>query len=179
MGNTTGGFGSSNTDSYGSSTTSGPHNSDTANKLDPRVDSDNSKPYGGSSGYGSTRDSDNSRFDSDRTTGGYGSSTTGGYGSGNTTSGPHSSDMANKADPRVDSDNSRFDSDRTTGGYGSSNTGYGSGNTDYNDRTGHDDSKKDSTMGKLMEKAGNMLGKDNIAEKGREKREQAGRSDDY
>lgn len=34
-------------------------------------------------------------------------------------------------------------------------------------------------MGKLMEKAGNMLGKDNIAEKGREKREQAGRSDDY
>lgn len=29
-------------------------------------------------------------------------------------------------------------------------------------------------MGKLMEKAGNMLGKDNIAEKGRAKREEAG-----
>lgn len=29
-------------------------------------------------------------------------------------------------------------------------------------------------MGKLMEKAGNMLGKDNIAEKGRVKREEAG-----
>merc|ERR1712080_611822 len=98
-------------------------------------------------------DSDNSRFDSDRTTGD--------YGSGNTTSG-------------------YGDSTTTTGtGYGSSNTGYGSGNTDYNDRTGQDDGKKDSTMGKLMEKAGNMLGKDNIAEKGREKREQAGRSDNY
>lgn len=32
-------------------------------------------------------------------------------------------------------------------------------------------------MGKLMEKAGNMLHKDNIAEKGREKREQAARPD--
>ena len=30
-------------------------------------------------------------------------------------------------------------------------------------------------MGKLMEKAGNMLGKDNIAEKGRAKREEATR----
>ena len=29
-------------------------------------------------------------------------------------------------------------------------------------------------MGKMMEKAGNMMHKDNIAEKGREKREQAG-----
>ena len=37
--------------------------------------------------------------------------------------------------------------------------------------------KKDSTMGKLMEKAGDMLGKDNIAEKGRAKREEAARTD--
>lgn len=35
----------------------------------------------------------------------------------------------------------------------------------------------DSTMGKLMEKAGNMLNKDNIAEKGRAKREAAGLDD--
>jgi hypothetical protein len=32
-------------------------------------------------------------------------------------------------------------------------------------------------MGKLMEKAGDMLGKDNIAEKGRVKREEAARAD--
>ena len=42
---------------------------------------------------------------------GYGSSGTGhgssGTGHGSTTAGPHSSDLANKADPRVDSDQGR------------------------------------------------------------------------
>jgi len=34
-------------------------------------------------------------------------------------------------------------------------------------------------MGKLMEKAGDMLHKDNIAEKGRAKREEAARDNTY
>lgn len=36
----------------------------------------------------------------------------------------------------------------------------------------------DSTMGKIMEKAGNMMKNDNIAEKGRAKRDAAGYGDD-
>lgn len=52
-----------------------------------------------------------------------GSSTSGGYGS--TTAGPHSLNLANKADPRVKSDDSR-----TTG-----ETGYGSIPGDYTDET--------------------------------------------
>lgn len=39
------------------------------------------------------------------TSGGYGSS---GTGHGSTTAGPHSSDLANKADPRVDSDRGKI-----------------------------------------------------------------------
>jgi hypothetical protein len=56
------------------------------------------------------------------------------YGS-STTSGPHSSDLSNRADPRVDSDNSRLGSSNTSGlgsntsGLGSESTGYGSSNT--------------------------------------------------
>lgn len=38
--------------------------------------------------------------------------------------------------------------------------------------------QKDSTTGKLMEKAGNMLHGDGIAEKGRAKREEAGLTSD-
>ena len=53
---------------------------------------------------------------------------------------------------------------------------YGNKSSDgYGDSSKED--KKDSTMGKLMEKAGDMLGKDNIAEKGRAKREEAARAD--
>ncbi|KAI9753219.1 MAG: hypothetical protein M1835_001018, partial [Candelina submexicana] len=48
-----------------------------------------------------------------------------GHGIASSTSGPHSSDLANRADPRVDSD---LDGSRTTGstGYGSSTSGLGS-----------------------------------------------------
>jgi hypothetical protein len=42
------------------------------------------------------------------TSGGYGSSGAGGAGYGSTTAGPHSSDLANKADPRIDSDQGRI-----------------------------------------------------------------------
>lgn len=66
---------------YGGSSNAGPHGSNMANKLDPRVDSDmdNRARHQGmaSSSYNTT---------------------------GQSTAGPHSSNMANKLDPRVDSD---------------------------------------------------------------------------
>lgn len=37
--------------------------------------------------------------------------------------------------------------------------------------------QKDSTMGKLMEKAGDMMNNENLAQKGAEKRSQAGGND--
>ncbi|KAJ9269365.1 hypothetical protein DTO212C5_4637 [Paecilomyces variotii] len=151
-------YGSSNThgggssDTYGSNTYGsgssnyGPHDSNTANKLDPRVDSDrdnratgayggSSNTYGsGSSNYG-PHDSNlankvDPRVDSDRdnrAAGGYGGSSNA-YGSGSSNYGPHDSNLANKADPRVDSD---LDNRGTTGGYGSlgAGAGYGSSNT--------------------------------------------------
>ncbi|KAL9049238.1 MAG: hypothetical protein Q9206_005626 [Seirophora lacunosa] len=161
---TSGGYGSSTdaTRGYGSSTdatsgygstTSGPHSSSMANKADPRVDSDRDgrrgveTGSGTSGGYGSSTDA----------TRGYGSSTDATSGYGSTTSGPHSSSMGNKADPRVDSDR---DGRRgletgsgTSGGYGTSSgvggttSGYGSstdatrgygsstGGNNYNDTT--------------------------------------------
>ncbi|KAL9603549.1 MAG: hypothetical protein Q9219_001051 [cf. Caloplaca sp. 3 TL-2023] len=129
---TTGGYGSS------TGTTAGPHSSNLANKADPRVDSDldgrrglehRTGPAGTSGGYGSstTGGYGSSTGDYGSSTGGYGSST-GGYGSSSgTTAGPHSSNLANKTDPRVDSDSdgrrgleSTTGSSGTTGGYGSS-----------------------------------------------------------
>jgi len=102
----TGSTGIGNTQNSGNSgtQTAGPHSSDLANKVDPRVDSDNSKShqYGrdaavagaaGGAAYGATQHH------------------------GNTTSGPHSSDLANRADPRVDSDNSKLTGQGESGGY--------------------------------------------------------------
>lgn len=113
---------------YGSNTTSGPHSSDLGNRADPRVDSDNSR-LGGShntSGLGSTG----------TTTGAYGSSNAYDNNSAHkTTSGPHKSDLLNKADPRVDSDNSKAygsSTHNTSSGLGSStthNTSAGFGTT--------------------------------------------------
>jgi hypothetical protein len=96
------------------------------NKVDPRVDSDNSKAYGShntSSGLGSSTHNTGAGFGTTGATTGPHSTDTGnaldpnvdssrsGYtGSntyGSTNSGPHSSNLANKADPRVDSDNDR------------------------------------------------------------------------
>ncbi|KAL8748624.1 MAG: hypothetical protein Q9184_007180 [Pyrenodesmia sp. 2 TL-2023] len=90
----TSGYGSHST---GSATT-GPHSSSMANKADPRVDSDrDGSGYGrGTTGSGLTGSGTHGSSDYDRTTG---SGLT-----GSNTSGPHSSSMANKADPRVDSD---------------------------------------------------------------------------
>lgn len=113
----TSGFGESGTSGFGESTTHGPHSSNLANKVDPRVDSDRDGSYAagtGNTGYGNTGAFGN--------TGTYGSNTTstggiGGLGgthghSNKDTTGPHGSDLANKLDPRVDSD---LDGSRTAG----------------------------------------------------------------
>lgn len=67
-----------NTNTANTSTTAGPHDSNVANKLDPRVDSD----LDGSRNAGVRRDGN----------------------MGHNTAGPHQSNVANKMDPRVDSD---------------------------------------------------------------------------
>ncbi|TGJ81460.1 hypothetical protein E0Z10_g7301 [Xylaria hypoxylon] len=117
---TTGGYDSS-TGEYGSSGTGatgreGPHSSNTANKLDPRIDSDRSGARMG-----------NTAGDQ------YGSGPEGVHG-------PHSSRIANAVDPRVDSDR---DASRTVGNqYGSSGTqgttgAYGThGSSNTYDNTG-------------------------------------------
>jgi len=110
----------------------GPHSSRAANAADPRVDSDldgsrNAGAYGTTTGSGLTG--------SHNTTGaGYGTTgtTTGaGYGSSNTTAGPHSSNLANKVDPRVDSDldGSRNFGAAQTGTTTTGTTGYSGGRT--------------------------------------------------
>jgi len=76
-----------------SSTTAGPHSSNVANKLDPRVDS-TSATNAGTTGYGGTH-AGNSQGTHTGTTGGL---------SNSSNAGPHNSNWANKADPRVDSD---------------------------------------------------------------------------
>lgn len=100
----------------------GEHHTDTANRLDPHVAGGRGPIEHVTVGGGSES--------------GLGSSTAGGYGSSNTTAGPHSSNLGNKADPRVDSDldGSRgYGSSTNTGGYGSST---GSGLTGSRDNTG-------------------------------------------
>ncbi|CAG7940612.1 unnamed protein product [Penicillium salamii] len=107
----------------------GPHSSNLANKLDPRVDSDRdnraahtgvddkhlstAKDYGsgttgattadthglGDTGHGSTLGS--TTHGTTKSVADTGATT---YGSSSTNAGPHSSNIANKADPRVDSD---------------------------------------------------------------------------
>ena len=105
-------------------TSAGPHSSDLANKADPRVDSDfDGSRTTGNTGYGSNVPSSTST--------GYGSNTpsgtTSGYGSNipsGSTAGPHNSNLANKADPRVDSD---LDGPGTTGnkGFDTNTSNYG------------------------------------------------------
>ena len=70
-----------------------------------------------------------------------------GYGASNTTSGPHSSNLANKADPRVDSDNPRGNYGNPTGTYNNSNTGsnYGASHGETSNAGPH----KTNLMNKL------------------------------
>jgi hypothetical protein len=113
---TTGGVGST----HGSDPT-GPHSSHMMNKADPRVDSDRIGTAGNTAGAGG------------HGVGQYGSSTThgttGGLGSthGSDPTGPHSSHIANKADPRVDSD--RIGTAGNTAGAGGYGAGQYTGNT--------------------------------------------------
>jgi len=85
-----------------SSTNAGPHDSNLANKVDPRVDSDldgRGNRHGATTGHGLF--------------GASGSHATPGSGTAQNTAGPHNSDTANKLDPRVDSD---MDGSKTLGG---------------------------------------------------------------
>nr|OQO20320.1 hypothetical protein B0A51_12481 [Rachicladosporium sp. CCFEE 5018] len=129
-----------------------------------------------SSGFGGDSDS-NTRFGTSDNTDSYsggtgvGSGTTSGAGYGNKTG-----DSSN-----IDSSDTRFGTGSNTGAYsGADSSSYGSGATGGagfgNKSSDHDskDKKSDSTMGKLMEKAGGMLKNEKIADQGREKREQAG-----
>ncbi|KAF8249544.1 hypothetical protein K440DRAFT_620926 [Wilcoxina mikolae CBS 423.85] len=124
----------------------GPHQSNIANKLDPRVDSDRDHRGAATTSSHSNDHStgfatgSNNPFRSERTEV-YPSNTSSGsqhdhskgglmaasgLATGSTNDGPHSSNIANKLDPRVDSDR---DHRGTTGGFSSSNT---SGSTSTN-----------------------------------------------
>jgi len=84
------------------STNAGPHDSNVANKLDPRVDSD--------------LDSTGNRHGASTRSGAFGvsgSHATPGSGTAQNTAGPHNSDLLNKLDPRVDAD---LDGSKTYGG---------------------------------------------------------------
>lgn len=112
----------------------GPHSSNVANTADPRVDSNpggvhHNQTYGsGPAGTTGTYGTPGGGYGDNTVGGGQYGAPGGGYGS-TTTAGPHSSNLANKADPRVDSD---LDGGRTVGhgqqgGYGSTTAGgYGS-----------------------------------------------------
>ncbi|KAL8738411.1 MAG: hypothetical protein Q9181_000782 [Wetmoreana brouardii] len=108
-----------------SSTTAGagPHSSSLANQADPRVDSnlDGSRGLGTGTTSSTTGSSlpDKTARDTIATTDSGRSFPLSGASSGTTTSGPHTSDIANKADPRVDSDRDGSRAIGTTGGYGS------------------------------------------------------------
>lgn len=127
--------------------TAGPHTTRVANAADPRVDSDldstRTGAFGTGTGTGSTGYAGTSGVTGNSGYTGTGTGVTG----TTTTAGPHSSNLANKIDPRVDSDR---DGSRnlgaatgTTGAtaYGSNtaNTGYTGTGTGYNGTgtTGH------------------------------------------
>jgi hypothetical protein len=131
---------------------------DTANRLDPRVDSDQSRLHQNTQqGYGEP---------------GYNQS---GYGSnqpgyGNTTQGPHSSNLANKTDPRVDSDNSRGNY-----GYGTTTTTTTNTSTSVDQYGAHDSNKRlpaDPNHPTLMEKANPKV--DTAASRAREPYDKTG-----
>jgi len=114
----------------GHSTTAGPHTSNLANKADPRVDSDRD----GSANFGAAHNTHNTAglgntHNTHNTTGlgnpGTYSGTTGGV-SHSTNSGPHNSNLLNKADPRVDSDR---DGSANLGGAHNTHNTSGLGNT--------------------------------------------------
>lgn len=106
---------------YGAANTaSGPHSSSLANKIDPRVDSDNFR--GNHSDTTGNYSSPAGNYGSNTTSAGYGNT-------GSTTTRPHSSNLANKLDPRVGSDNLRGDHGSSTGTYTNANSANTHGNS--------------------------------------------------
>jgi hypothetical protein len=95
------------------STNAGPHSSNLANSMDPRVDSDRDGSRNmGATGYGTTGSANTGLTGTTGHTGTTGAGLTG-TGAAPNTAGPHKSDMLNRLDPRVDSD---LDGSRTAGG---------------------------------------------------------------
>lgn len=117
-GQTTGLTGTHNTHSD----PTGPHDSKFANKLDPRVDSDQVGGHGNAASAGGPGHATHAGTHTGTHTGGLTGNT---YGSDPT--GPHDSRLANKADPRVDAD--------YIGGYGNT-TGVGDHGTTHAGHTG-------------------------------------------
>jgi hypothetical protein len=111
----------------------GPHSSHAANSADPRVDSDRYGAAGntsGAGGIGAGQYGSNTTHTGTHTGAHTGTGLTGSHGTthGSDPTGPHSSHMANKADPRVDSD--RIGTAGNTSGAGGYGAGqYGSSNT--------------------------------------------------
>ncbi|KAG9240247.1 hypothetical protein BJ878DRAFT_449832 [Calycina marina] len=93
----------------------GPHSSRAANAADPRIDSDRDGGHFGQDTHHNTH----------ATGGGYNSHNTGGprsnYAEG--ANGPHSSNVANKGDPRVDTSSYGSHTDNYGGNHGTRNTG--------------------------------------------------------
>lgn len=118
----------------------GHHNSHAANAADPRIDSDldesrnaglahnthnthSSGLTGNTTGIGSTAHTGHNTAHS---------GVTGTHTGAHNTSGPHNSDLLNKADPRVDSDNSKLHSSHhTAGGIGSTGVGHNTHSSGY------------------------------------------------
>jgi hypothetical protein len=155
----TGHTGTSTLGSHNTSTNAGPHSSNLANKADPRVDSDLDRsrnagvnPHGTSTTetYGrSGATTGTGLTGSHGTTGTHGTGLTGSHGTTgtgyntSTNAGPHSSNLANKADPRVDSDLDRSRNagvnphgTSTTETYGRSGATTGTGLTGSHGTTG-------------------------------------------
>ncbi|TAQ89208.1 hypothetical protein B7494_g2504 [Chlorociboria aeruginascens] len=102
-GGLTGTTGTTGTASYGS-TNAGPHSSNLANKLDPRIDSDLDGRNAGVGGTtGTTGTTGYSGTHAGNSVGNRHTGDVGGL-SNSTNAGPHNSNLANKVDPRVDSD---------------------------------------------------------------------------
>ncbi|CAG8888561.1 unnamed protein product [Penicillium salamii] len=115
----------------GRSSNHGPHDSNIANTADPRVDSDRSAYNTTSTGHSSTGHSSTGHS----STGGLGSgagigSGAGAYESGRSSNhGPHDSNIANTADPRVDSDRSAYNTSTGHPSTGHSSTGHSTGHS--------------------------------------------------
>ncbi|KAI4176589.1 MAG: hypothetical protein LQ343_000880 [Gyalolechia ehrenbergii] len=126
---TTGGTGAYSSSSVAGS---GPHSSTLTSKTDPRVDSDLDRSSGlgsqGTTGNASALTGsslpDRTVGDTENTSGAGRSFPLGGTSSGTATSGPHTSNLTKKADPRADSDR-----DGSRGLGGSSGLGSGTGAT--------------------------------------------------